>query len=293
VSLADAGRSVLIQGITGHAARRHTAFMREYGTNIVAGVAPRRGGVDVDGVPVFETVADAVDATGATTTVAFLPARAVADGLVEAAEAGIRTAVSVTEGVSLHDVVRAAEAADGAGMRIIGPNCPGMLSADRFLLGFLPTRSVSPGGCAVLSRSGTLSYEAVYALGQGGLGVSLWVGVGGDRVKGSSFEDLLPEVLADHRTEALVLIGEIGGSDEELVADALRDLDLPTVAMLAGASAPEGVALGHAGAIVEGGRGTYAAKRAALEAVGVVVVDRPSELPAAVRAVTANEGGNR
>ncbi|MET7331193.1 CoA-binding protein [Nonomuraea sp. NPDC005650] len=278
----DAGKAVLIQGITGRAAARHAEYMREYGTGVVAGVAPGRGGRTVGGVPVFDTVAGAVEATGARTSVAFLPPGAVGDGLVEAAEAGIELCVSVTEGVPLHDVLDGLEAAGHNGMRVIGPNCPGVLSAGRYLLGFLPAAITVPGPVAVLARSGTLSYEAVHALARHGVGVSLWAGVGGDRVKGSAFADLLPDVLDDPRTEALVLVGEIGGTDEEDVAALLDGRGLPAVALLAGASAPEGIALGHAGAIIEGGVGTVEGKRLRLEEAGIPVVRRPSEIPVAL-----------
>jgi succinyl-CoA synthetase alpha subunit len=280
----EAGASVLIQGITGRAASRHAKHMSDYGTNVVAGVAPGRAGRIVDGIPVFDTIAAAREATGATTSVAFLPTGAVGDGLAEAADAGISLTVCLTEGVPLHDVVSGLEAARESGMRVIGPNCPGMVSAGRYLLGFLPVERMPVGGTAVLSRSGTLSYEAVHALGGAGLGVSLWIGVGGDRVKGSCFSDLLPDVLEDERTDSLVLLGEIGGTDEEDLAELLRDTDIPVVALLAGSSAPEGVSLGHAGAIVEGGRGTYKAKRASLEAAGVAVVTRPSDIPVSILA---------
>jgi succinyl-CoA synthetase alpha subunit len=280
---ATAGDRVLIQGITGRVAGRHVTHMRDYGTTIVAGVAPGRAGRIVDGIPVFDTVAAAVEATGATTSVAFLPVDAAGDAIVEAADSELSLMVCLTEGVPLHDVATGLEAARDAGMRVVGPNCPGMVSAGRYLLGFLPVQGLPEGGCAVLSRSGTLSYEAVHAIRRDGLGVSLWVGVGGDRVKGSSFSDLLPEVLADDRTEALVIVGEIGGTDEEDLAARLADTSLPVVALMAGSSAPEGVSLGHAGAIVEGGRGTYAGKRAALEAAGATVVTRPSDIGAVIR----------
>ncbi|HEY4278424.1 MAG TPA: CoA-binding protein [Conexibacter sp.] len=281
---ADAGASVVIQGITGRAASRHARHMQDYGTNVVAGVAPGRAGRVVDGIPVFDTVVAAREATGATTSVAFLPTGAVGDGVAEAADAGISLLVCLTEGVPLHDVVKGLEVARDNEMRVVGPNCPGMVSAGRYLLGFLPVEKMPVGGTAVLSRSGTLSYEAVHALGRDGLGVSLWIGVGGDRVKGSSFSTLLPDVLADERTDSLVIIGEIGGTDEEDLAVLLDGIELPVVALLAGSSAPEGVSLGHAGAIVEGGRGTYAAKRASLEAAGVTVVTRPSEIASSIKA---------
>lgn len=280
--LESAGR-VLVQGATGRVARRHISFMREYGTNVVAGVSPGRGGGTLDGLPIFDTVERAVAATAATSTVAFLPPAATADGLIEAAEAGLGLAVSVTEGVPLHDMVQVAAAADRARMRVVGPNGPGMLCADRFLLGFLPATIVSPGPCAVISRSGTLSYEAVFALAHAGFGVSLWIGVGGDRVKGSTFAELIPATFEDPRTEVVVLVGEIGGTDEQDAAEVIERFGTRAVALLAGAFAPQGVSLGHAGAIVDGPGGTYTAKRARLEAAGVEVVDDPMELGPAVR----------
>jgi succinyl-CoA synthetase alpha subunit len=290
VSLVEAaGGPVLIQGITGRVASRHTSFMRSYGTDVVAGVAPGRGGREIDGIPVYDTVERAVAETGARASVAFLPPAAVGDGIAEAAEAGLELCVSVTEGVPLHDLLDCFEVADQHGMKVLGPNCPGMMSQGEHLLGFLPVGVTTAGSCAVIARSGTLSYEAVYALGRGGLGISLWIGVGGDGVKGSTFADLVPEVRSDPRTEALVVIGEIGGTDEEDLAVKLEETSIPTVALLAGSTAPEGIPLGHAGAIVEGGRGTYAAKRQRLEAADVRVVEIPSDIPDAVQAAIAGK----
>jgi succinyl-CoA synthetase alpha subunit len=261
--------------------------MRQHGTEIAAGVAPGRGGSNVDGIPVFDTVVEAVEATGARTSVAFLPPHAARDGIVEAAEARIQFLVSVTEGIPLHDLLEAFEVADQVGMRILGPNCPGMLSCGEYLLGFLPAGIVAPGSCAVISRSGTLSYEAVHALGGTGLGISLWIGVGGDYVKGMTFADVLPEVRADPRTEVVLIVGEIGGTDEQDAAEVLERMSMPAVALLAGASAPPGTPIGHAGAIVEGATGTYAAKSERFARAGVAVVQRPSQLPAALRGALA------
>jgi succinyl-CoA synthetase alpha subunit len=282
--LSTAGDRVLVQGLSGHAARRHARHMAEYGSKIVAGVVPGRGGERIDGVPVFDTVEAACAATGASTAVAFLPPGAVGDALVEDAEAGVSLAVSLTEGVASHDLVRALEVADAKGMRVVGPNSPGVMRPGQYLLGFLPVSATMPGRCALLARSGTLSYEAAFAMSRADVGLSIWIGVGGDRVKGSRFASLVPDVLADPATDSLVVVGEIGGADEEELADLLQGAarDLRVVALLAGKAAPEGVPLGHAGAIIEGGRGTYSSKRASLEDAGVIVVDRPSQIPAAL-----------
>ncbi|WP_033289043.1 succinate--CoA ligase subunit alpha [Amycolatopsis jejuensis] len=281
--LDTAGDAVVIQGATGRVGRRHLARMRAYGTTVVGGVSPGHGGSEVDGVPIFDSVATAVERTGATTSVAFLPPDTARDGLIEAADAGISLCVSVTEGVPRQDLLEVLEAARSTGMRLVGPNSPGLLSQGRYLLGFLPVSSVTPGPCAVVSRSGTLSYEVVHALGQHGLGVSTWIGIGGDRVKGTSFTELLPMVRLDARNKVIVLVGEIGGTDEEDFAAALAEAPAPVVALLAGRSAPEGVALGHAGAIVEAGAGGFAGKKACLEKAGVTVVDRPSTVVRAVQ----------
>ena len=275
-----ARQGVIVQGMTGQIGRRHTSRMRQYGTPIVAGVTPGRGGTSMDGVPVFDTVAEAVEATGAQASIAFLPGAVAADGIVEAAEAGIGLIACPTEGAPLHDMLRALERAQQLGTRVIGPNTGGLLVPDRLALGFLPSDFARPGPCAVISRSGTLSYETVLALSAVGLGVSVWIGVGGDRVKGSTFADLLPDLLADDRTGAVVLLGEIGGTDEEDAAALLVDSRKPVVALLAGRAAPPGVAMGHAGAIVNGRRGSYESKREALVEAGVMVAASPTELAA-------------
>lgn len=270
---------VLVQGITGAVARRHTASMLAYGTRVVAGVTPGRGGETAGDIPVFDTVAEAVAQTGATASVAFLPPAIAASGIVEAADAGIDLMVCVSEGMPVHDTVRALAFARSSDMRVIGPNTAGVLvPRSRTALGFLPSDIAEPGQCAVVSKSGTLSYEVVSALGRCGVGVSAWVAVGGDRVKGSTFAELLPLVLDDPDTRALVLIGEIGGTDEEAVASLLREQSIPVAALIAGRTVPPGVTMGHAGAIVGGNRGSYASKASALSAVGAHVVATPLEV---------------
>ena len=283
-SLLDgAAHGVIVQGITGQIGRRHTSRMRAYGTNIVAGVTPGRGGSLADGVPVFDTMAEAVEATGARASIAFLPGAVAPDGIIEAAEAGVGLIVLPTEGMLLHDTLRALDIARQRGARVIGPNTGGLLVPGKLSLGFLPSDFARPGPCAVISRSGTLSYETVLALANVGLGVSAWIGVGGDRVKGSTFADLLPDLLADSRTSAVVLLGEIGGTDEEDAATILAGAGVPSVALLAGRTAPAGISMGHAGAIVNGSRGSYASKREALLAAGIAVAQSPSEVAAILR----------
>ena len=276
-------RGVIVQGLTGRAARIHAKRMKSYGTNIAAGVVPGKAGQMVDGVPIHNTVQAAMDATGALTSMVFLPGQAAGDGLLEAAEAGIRLAVCVTEGVETHDLLPALALARICGMTIIGPNTPGILVPGGPLLGFLPTKFARPGSCAVLSKSGTLSYEAVWELNQAGLGLSLWLVVGGDSVKGTRFSDVIPYLAQDQRTRAIVVIGEIGGTDEEDAAIALSETQLPTVALIAGRRAPPERATGHAGAIIAGSLGQYVSKADALRASGATVALRPSELPVALR----------
>jgi succinyl-CoA synthetase alpha subunit len=273
---------VVVQGATGRVARRHLAAMLEYGTPVLAGVSPGHGGETVRGVPVFDTVADAVTGTQAQASVAFLPPEAVGDGITEAAHAGIRLTVSVTEGADLHDMLPALQYARYLGMTVIGPNSAGLLLPGRFLLGFLPARFARPGRVAVLARSGTLSYEVVLSLSQAGIGVSVWVGVGGDQVKGATFADLLPRAAAVPGTEAIVLVGEIGGSDEQDAAPVVASLGLPAVALLAGRTAPAGVLMGHAGALIDGPVGAYEAKAHALSEAGVLVCRSPTEVATAL-----------
>jgi succinyl-CoA synthetase alpha subunit/succinyl-CoA synthetase beta subunit len=281
--LDEASHGVIVQGMTGQIGRRHTTRMRAYGTPIVAGVTPGRGGSVVDSVPVFNTVAEAVDATGARASIAFLPGEFAPDGIIEAAEAGIGLIVCPTEGMRLHDTLRALDSAQQYGARVVGPNTGGLLVPGKLTLGFLPSDFARPGPCAVISRSGTLSYETVLALANVGIGVAVWIGVGGDRIKGSTFADLLPDLLQDDRTGAVVILGEIGGADEEDAAAILAGSQVPSVALLAGRTAPVGVSMGHAGAIVNGSRGSYESKRDALLAAGVAVAQSPSEVAAILR----------
>jgi succinyl-CoA synthetase alpha subunit len=257
--------------------------MAAFGTRIVAGVVPGRAGERVDDVPIYDTVRSAIEATGALTTVAFLPAKAASNGLVEAAEAGIRLGVCVTEGIDPHDLLPALALARVCGMGIVGPNSPGLLVPGGPLLGFLPTQFALPGYCAVLSKSGTLSYEVVWELAQAGFGLSIWIVVGGDRLKGARFSDVIPYLAADGRTRAILLVGEIGGSEEEEAAPILETAGLPAVALIAGRRSPANRTMGHAGALIAGTTGGYQAKAEALTKVGVVVIDRPSDAPKALR----------
>lgn len=280
---------VIIQGLTGRVGRVHARRMLDYGTPLVAGVVPGRSGSTVEGIPVYDTVYEARQETGSGCTVAFLPPQAAGDGLVEAAEAGIGLAVCVTEGLETHDALAALGEADVQGMRVIGPNSPGALIPGELSLGFLPAHVARRGRCAVLARSGTLSYEVVWSLTRAGIGQSMWIVVGGDRLKGTSFSDLVPQVLADPETDALVLVGEVGGSDEEDAAVLLGSTSIPTVAIIAGRHAPPGRKMGHAGAIVAGDTGTYSRKAAALVDAGAEVVDLPSQVPAALRRLATGE----
>ena len=263
---------VIVQGATGRVARNHIRVMRSHGTPIVAGVSARAGD-PVDGVPVFADCATAVAATGAEASVALVPPLSVLPAIAEAVAAGIRLIVTVTEGMPVQDALRAHALVRAAGAVWIGASTPGIAIPGRFKLGFLPEASLAPGPVAIWSKSGTLSYETGLRLVGRGLGVSGWIGVGGDPVKGTRFADLLPAFRDHAATRAVVVIGEIGGSEEEELSDALRAAPLgkPVFAILAGSSAPEGVMMGHAGAIISGGQGTLASKTAALDAAGVRV----------------------
>ncbi len=274
----DRRTPVLIQGITGRTGRMHTRMMRAYGTDIVAGVSPRPE--PVDGVPVFASCAEAVAATGATASVAFVGAAALLGAIREALAAGISLIVTPTEGMPVHDALAAQAAVRAAGARWIGASTPGMAVPGEAKLGFIPEVALAPGPVGVMSKSGTLSYEVGYRLVRRGLGQSVWIGVGGDPVKGTRYADLVPFFAADARTRALVVIGEIGGSEEEELGDALRASGFakPVFALVAGRSAREGVTMGHAGAMVHGEAGSWASKRAALEAAGARVFGAVAEL---------------
>ena len=271
---------VIMQGITGRAGQSHFRLMRAYGTNIVAGVSPRAAGGEIDGVPLLATCADAVARTGARASIMFVGGEQLLAAIQEAVAAGVKLIVTPTEGMPIHDALRAKRLTLAAGVTWIGPSTPGMAVPGQAKLGFLPDTTLSPGPLGIMSKSGTLSYEAGYRLVQKGIGQSVWVGVGGDPVKGVRFADLVPFYAVDVKTEALLIIGEIGGAEEEEFARAVaaHGLKKPAFALIAGRSAPEGVNMGHAGALVHGAHGTYAAKKAALEAAGVRVFGSLDEM---------------
>jgi succinyl-CoA synthetase alpha subunit len=279
---------LLVQGITGREGEFHSRAMVDYGTTIVAGVTPGKGGqTALDGrVPVFDTVADAVGETGADTTCIYVPAAGAPDAIMEALGAGIGTIFCITEGIPALDMLTTVEAVRQAGARLIGPNCPGATSPGRAKVGIIPGSIHREGRVGVVSRSGTLTYEAVQAMTDAGIGQSTCVGIGGDPIVGSQFVDILELFAADPETEALVLIGEIGGAaEEEAAAWAKAHLaGRPMAAFIAGRTAPEGRRMGHAGAIISGGAGTAAGKVAALEDAGIRVAGSPTELPALLRA---------
>lgn len=280
--LADKRSRVLVQGITGREGMRHAELMLEYGTKLVAGVTPGRGGEWVLGgkVPVFDTVIQAVEATGANSSVIFVPARFAADAMLEAADAGMPLIVCITEGVPVADMMQVSRYLEPREVRLIGPNCPGLLTPGECKLGIIPGHIARPGTVGIVARSGTLTYEVLYALLRKGMGVSTCVGIGGDPVQGSTFVDILELFEDDPHTEQVVLIGEIGGSDEERAAEFISDrMTKPVVAFIAGRSAPPGKRMGHAGAIVEGRSGAAEEKIRALESARVLVADHPEAIP--------------
>ena len=276
----DRNTPVIVQGITGRAGQMHSRLMKQYGTRIVGGVSPNAKTAEVNGAPVFATCADAVAGTGARASVLLVGAFDLLRAMDDAIAAGIRYLVTPTEGMPVHDALKAWKLCRDAGAVWIGGSTPGMAVAGEAKLGFLPDDSLMPGKLGLMSKSGTLSYEAGYRLAQRGVGTSVWVGVGGDPVKGTRFADLVPFYAADPGTAALLIIGEIGGAEEEEFAQAVAKhrFAKPVYALIAGRSAPEGVTMGHAGALVHGSHGTYAAKRAALEAAGVTVFSSLNEM---------------
>jgi succinyl-CoA synthetase alpha subunit len=286
--LIDRDTRLVVQGITGREGEFHAFAMQAYGTNIVAGMTPGKGGqTALDGtVPIFNTVEDAVRETGANAACIFVPAPGAPDSVLEAVAAGIKTVFCITEGIPVLDMIPVVEEVRLAGARLIGPNCPGATSPGRAKVGIIPGSIHREGRVGVVSRSGTLTYEAVQAMTDAGYGQSTCVGIGGDPVIGTQFLDVLELFAADPETEALVLIGEIGGAaEEEAAAWAAEHMaDVPKVAFIAGRSAPEGKRMGHAGAIVSGGKGTAASKVSALEAAGFRVANSPTELPALLQA---------
>ena len=271
---------VLVQGITGKTAAFHTRQMLDYGTNIVAGVTPGKAGMEVEGVPVYNSVADAVAATGATASVVFVPPRFAADSIMEGVEAGLDLVVCVTEHVPVQDMIKVRRYMEGKKTRLIGPNCPGILTVDEAKLGIIPGYIYKKGHVGVISRSGTLTYEASFQLSQAGLGQTTAVGIGGDPVKGTDFIDALKLFKDDDDTLALIMIGEIGGTAEEDAAKWIAENmpNKPVVGFIAGVQAPPGKRMGHAGAIIAGGKGTAADKIKALNAVGIPVAENVAQI---------------
>jgi succinyl-CoA synthetase alpha subunit len=276
--LVDSETRLVVQGLTGSEGRFHGLRNRSYGTRVVAGVTPGKGGQDVDGVPVFDTVAAAVAETGANTSMIFVPAPFAADAVYEAVDAGISTIVCITEGVPAHEMLRIHAYLDVRGVTMIGPNCPGVLSPGKANVGIIPAEIFREGGVGLISRSGTLTYQIGHELTQLGLGNSTIVGIGGDPVVGSSFVDVLTWFEADAQTEQVVMVGEIGGDEEEKAAAFIEEkMSKPVVAYIAGFTAPPGKTMGHAGAIISGSAGTAQAKKDALEARGIRVGTTPTE----------------
>jgi len=272
---------LLVQGITGSEGLFHTRQMVAYGTNVVAGVTPGKGGQWVDEkIPVFDSVKIAAEATGANTSIIFVPARFAADSIFEAADAGIPFIVCITEGIPVSDMMRVRNYIDQKGVRLLGPNCPGLLTPGEAKVGIIPGNIAIPGNVGIVSRSGTLTYEVLYALKQMGMGASTCVGIGGDPINVTNHIDVLQMFEDDPRTDKVVMIGEIGGTDEEKAAEFIATkMTKPVVGFIAGQTAPPGKRMGHAGAIVEGGEGTAEAKIKALEAAGVKVAKHPEEIP--------------
>jgi succinyl-CoA synthetase alpha subunit len=278
--LVDKNTRLLVQGITGKTGMFHAEQSIAYGTQVVAGVTPGKSGTKVlDTVPVFDTVADAVEKTGADASVIFVPPPFAADAIMEAADAGVPLIVCITEGIPVSDMVRAKRYLEGKPSRLIGPNCPGIITPEQCRIGIMPGYIHTPGRVGVVSRSGTLTYEAVHQLTTLGLGQTTAIGIGGDPVNGTNFVDCLELFNADPATEGIVMIGEIGGSAEEDGAAYIKaHVDKPVVAFIAGTTAPPGKRMGHAGAIISGGKGTAEAKLAALKEAGVRIAETPSDI---------------
>ena len=277
--LVNSETRVLVQGITGSQGQLHTRACRDYGTNIVSGVTPGKGGQDFEGIPIFNTVKQAVDSTEANASMIFVPPPFAADAIIEAAAVNIPLIVAITEGVPVQDMVRAVSYVKRQGVRLIGPNCPGVITPGECKIGIMPGSIHQPGKIGVVSRSGTLTYEAVGQLSGVGLGQSICIGIGGDPVNGTNFIDCLRMFQDDPGTEAIVMIGEIGGDAEEQAAAFVKEyVTKPIVSFIAGQTAPPGRRMGHAGAIISGGKGTAAEKMAALQDAGIHVVPTPVDI---------------
>ena len=278
--LVDKRSRVVVQGITGREGSFHTEQMRAHGTDVVAGVSPGKGGQDANGVPIFDTVADAVAATGADVSGIFVPPPFAADAIMESAAAGVALTVCITEGIPIHDMIRARAFVERCGTRLLGPNCPGIVTPSQCKVGIIPNHINTPGPVGIVGRSGTLTYEVIQGLGQAGMGQTTSVGIGGDPVLGLTFSDVLAMFATDRDTRAVVMIGEIGGSDEENAATFMTEsgFDKPVVAFISGRTAPPGKRMGHAGAIISGNTGTAQSKIDALTGAGAVVADTIEEV---------------
>jgi succinyl-CoA synthetase alpha subunit len=277
--IVDSGTRLVVQGATGREGSFHTLRNRDYGTNVVAGVTPGKGGTELEGIPVFDTVAQAVEEAGANTTMVFVPARFAADAIYESVDAGIGTVICIAEGLPAHEMLQIYNYIRPKGITMLGPNCPGALSPGKANVGIIPAEIFREGPIGVVSRSGTLTYQIGHELTQRGLGNSTIVGIGGDPVVGSSFIDVLARFEADEQTEVIVMVGEIGGDEEEKAAAFIEaEVTKPVVAYIAGFTAPPGKTMGHAGAIISGSSGTAQAKKEALEERGVRVGTTPTEV---------------
>jgi succinyl-CoA synthetase alpha subunit len=290
--IVDKDTKLLVQGLTGREGSFHGLRNKAYGTQVVAGVTPGKGGSDVEGVPIFDTVADAVAETGANTTMVFVPAKFAADAIYEAVDSGIGTVICIAEGLPAHEMLRVYTYIRPKGIAMLGPNCPGALSPGKANVGIIPAEIFTEGAVGLVSRSGTLTYQIGHELTQLGLGNSTIAGIGGDPVVGSSFVDILEKFEADEQTELIVMVGEIGGNEEEKAAEFVQQhMKKPVLAYIAGFSAPPGKTMGHAGAIISGSSGTAQGKKEALEAAGIQVGTTPTEVAQLVAERVANSAG--